>query len=128
MRCLALAAALLLSSSFGCTSTNNTNTNEPAKPAAASNQQQPQQQQKASSSPGWLDKMEHNTGAAWKKEQDHFKKNGAPVLANCRDDAHKMCASVEKDAPKMVQCLKQNESKLAPPCRNALEAYAKTHK
>lgn len=127
MRRLALTAALILSLQ-ACTSTNNNASNEPAKPHADAKGGA----QGAAAAPegskggggGFLNDLEKD----FKKEDANFKMHGAPVVQNCRDDAKKLCAAVEKEPGKLVQCLKQNESKLMPPCKTALAEYAKTRK
>lgn len=48
-------------------------------------------------------------------------------LAACRPALEQLCANVEKGGGRKIKCLKENEAKLTPECKTALDAAVAAH-
>lgn len=57
-----------------------------------------------------------------------MKKHGEKVKAACGSDAKKLCSKAPREKGGVFKCLKQNESKLSPSCKEAMSPPWKKNK
>ena len=55
------------------------------------------------------------------------KKEADPALGSCKDEAKKLCESVQHDLRKAVTCLEQNREKLKPACKSEIDKLKALH-